>query len=134
MADNLAMKLLIAGIIGAIVGAATADRYRFPAGSVYGFKNQSESGQSRPPVNPMIASAKAGEARTDDSISPSRIMRSASPDRPEVGPGGPPQWRGARPTGYRRAAMCWREYEDPDFGPAGYFVHCAGGRSHRPRT
>jgi hypothetical protein len=134
MADNLAMKLLIAGIIGAIVGAATADRYRFPAGSVYGFKNPSESGRSRPPVNPVIASAKAVEARADDSTGSSGIIRSASPDRPEAGPSGPPQWRGPRPTGYRRAAMCCREYEDPDFGPTGYFVHCAGGRSHRPRT
>src|SRR5258708_37668563 len=132
------MKLLVAGIIGAIVGAATADRYHFPAGSVYGFNKQSGSHRSQPPASPVIDSAKAGEARTDDSVVPPRIMRSASrvsPDWPEVGPGGPPQWRGARPSGYGRAAMCWREYEDPDFGTTGYFVRCAsaGGRNHRPR-
>src|SRR5258708_33401720 len=108
MADNLAMKLLIAGIIGAIVGAATADRYHFSAGSVYGFKRQSESGQSRPPVNPMIASARAGEARADDSIGPSRIMPSASPDRPDVGPSPTRQWRGPRPNRYLRAATTWK--------------------------
>ena len=133
MADNLAMKLLIAGIVGAVVGAATADRYRFPAGSVYGFKNQSESGQSRTPTNPVIASARAGEARTGDSASPPRVMRTAPPDRPEVGPSGSPPSRGAKPSaGYRPVAMCWREYDDPDFGPTSYFVRCAG-RSHRPR-
>jgi hypothetical protein len=134
MADNLAMKLLIAGVIGAIVGAATADRYHFPAGSVYGFKNQSESRQSRPPANPVIASARAGEARTDDSIGKARVMRTAPPDRTEVGSSGPPQTRGTKPSGYGRAAMCWREYEDPDFGPTGYFVPCAGSRSYRPRA
>jgi hypothetical protein len=133
MADNLAMKLLIAGVIGAIVGAATADRYHFPAGSVYGFKKQSESRQSRSPSNPVIASARAAEARTDDSIGPPRATRTTPPDRPEVGLSGPPQSRGTKPSGYGRAAMCWREYEDPDFGPTGYFAPCSGSRNHRPR-
>src|SRR5260370_19586655 len=119
MADNLAMKLLIAGIVGAIVGAATADRYHFPAGSVYGFNKQSGSRRSQPPVSPVIDSARAGEARTDDSVVPPRIMRSASrvsPDWPEVGPGGPPQSRGARPSGYGRAAMCWTAERGPVLG------------------
>jgi hypothetical protein len=131
MADNLTVKLLIAGVVGAIVGAATADRYHFPAGSVYGFK-QTGNRTSQLPANPMIASAKAGEARTDDSIGHPRIMRSASADRPEVGPSGPPQSRGIRPSGYGRAAMCWREYDDPDFGMTGYYVPCVGERRPKP--
>jgi len=130
MADNLTVKLLIAGVIGAVVGAATADRYHFPAGSVYGFK-QSGSRTSQPPANPVIASARA-EARTDDSIGQPRATRSASADRPEVGSSGPPQSRGTKPSGYGRAAMCWREYEDPDFGMTGYFVPCTGGRRPKP--
>src|SRR5215470_3584608 len=138
MADNQAMKLLIAGVIGAIVGAAAADRYHFPAGSVYGFNKQSGSRPSRPPASPMIGTAKAAEARADDSIGPPpRTTRSAAPAWPawpEGGPGGPSQWRGARPGVYGRTAMCWREYEDPDFGVTGHFVRCAGtgGRNHRP--
>src|SRR5262245_46425555 len=115
MADGLAMKLLIAGVIGAIVGAAAADRYHFPAASVYGFNKQSGGGPSRPPASPMVDSARAGEARADDSIGRPRIMRSASPVGLEAGPSGPPQWRGSH-DGYGRAAMGWRECEDPDFG------------------
>src|SRR5579883_569289 len=135
MADNLAMKLLIAGVIGAIVGAAASDRYHFPAGLVYGFNTPSGSRQSRPPASPMISSAKAGEVRADETISPPRMMRSAQSGGTEAGRSRPPQWRAPRPGGYGRAAICWREYEDPDFGTFGYFVRCAGagGRNHRPR-
>jgi hypothetical protein len=48
MADNLALKLLVAGIIGAVVGAAAADRYRSPAGLMYGFNTPWTTTSRRP--------------------------------------------------------------------------------------
>jgi hypothetical protein len=126
MADNQALKLLMAGIVGAVIGAAASDRYHFPAGSVFGSKQTGSQQRSRAPA--LINSASAGERPADD---PPRIMRSAPrswPDWPEAG--GPPRWRGARASG-SRPALCWREYEDWNFGTVGHYVRCSSSRKHR---
>jgi hypothetical protein len=132
MADNLALKLLIAGVIGAVVGAAAADRYHMPAGAVYGVGKPMSSQRVRPSAGPAVNSA---EKVADDSIGPPRIMRSFPSDRLEAGPNRPTRWRApARAGRSARTAICWREYEDLGFGTVGYFVRCtrAGGRNHRP--
>ena len=124
MADNLALKLLVAGIIGAVVGAALAERYHFPAGLVYGGLNGSTAYGTRPPIDPMIGS---GRAPIDDG--PRLVWRGGPPDYwPDWPP--PPRYR-APPRSAPRTAMCWQEFEDWNFGKTGHYVPCR--RSQRPR-
>lgn len=126
MADNLALKLLVAGIIGAVVGAAAAERYHLPAGLVYGGFNRPTGYRTRHAIDPMIGSGRAVE-RPDDGR---RLLRRDWPDGP------PPRWRGTRSP--KRTALCWREYEDWDFGTTGHYVRCrpggSGGRNYRTRV
>jgi hypothetical protein len=124
MADNLALKLLIAGIIGAVVGAAAADRYRFPAGSVYGAVNRTaqEGYRVQPSSDPMTGPAR-GLVRLEEQPR----VEWAPPPWPDWGPPGEPRWRAPRTPG--RAALCWREYQDWDFGTTGHFVPCPPGRT-----
>lgn len=130
MADNLALKLLVAGIVGAVVGAAASERFRLPAGLVYGGFNRPTAYRTRPAIDPMIGSGR-GMERPDD---PPRTLWRVPPDWPDwPPPDPPPRWRGTRsPT---RTALCWREYEDWDFGTTGHYVRCppGGGRNYRPR-
>jgi hypothetical protein len=118
MADNLALKLLVAGIVGAVVGASASERFRLPAGLVYG-------GFSKPTTG-------RGMERPDD---PPRTLWRSPPDWPDwPSPDPQPRWRGTRSQ--TRTALCWREYEDWDFGTTGYYVRCppgGGGRNYRPR-
>jgi hypothetical protein len=136
MADNLALKLLIAGVIGAVVGAAAADRYHLPAGATYGVGKPLSSQGRWPSSGPTVNPTKSVEKLADDSVAPPHVMRSSPSERPEAGPNGAARLRApARPSGPARTAICWREYEDLDFGTVGYFVRCtgAGGRNHHPR-
>src|SRR5579864_122951 len=124
MADNLALKLLVAGIIGAVVGAAAADRYRLPSGLMYGF-NRPWTTTSRGAPD----SVRPGE-RYDDYYR----RWSSPPDWPDWGPS--QRWRQVRPGPSPRIAMCWREYEDWNFGTRGRWVRCppgVGGRDYGPR-
>lgn len=118
MADNLALKLLVAGIIGAVLGAAAAERYHFPTGLVYGGLNS----RTRPPIDPMIGS---GRAPIDDR--PRLVLR----EPPDYWPDWPPRRYRAPPRSAPRTAMCWREFEDWNFGTTGHYVPCR--RSQRPR-
>jgi hypothetical protein len=114
MADNLALKLLVAGIIGAVIGAAAADRYRLPSGLMYGF-NRPWTTTSR-----GAADARSIE-RPDDSG-----RSSYSPDYwPDWGPS--QRWRQVRPRPGPRIAMCWRDYEDWNFRARGRWVRCPPG-------
>ncbi len=129
MADNLALKLLVAGIIGVVVGATAAERYHLPTGLVYGGFNR-PTDRTRPAIDPMIGSGR-GMERPDDA--PRTLWRSPPdwPDWPPPDP--PPRWRGTRSPA--RTALCWREYDDWD-GTAGYYVRCAPGsvgRNYRAR-
>src|SRR5215471_15918696 len=117
MADNLALKLLVAGIIGAVVGAAVADRFHFPAGLVYGGLNRPLTAHRTPPaIDPTIGSGRAGGYDDDG---PRTEWRTAPPDWPDwPRPNQLPQWRPpARSPD--RTALCWREFEDWDFGRTG---------------
>jgi hypothetical protein len=136
MADNLALKLLIAGVIGAVVGAASADRFHLPTGVVYGFAKPISSQKGRPSSSPTVNAAKSDEKLTDASAGPN-VMQSVASGRTEAEPNKPGRWHAsARPRGSARSAICWREYTDLNFGTVGYFVRCtgAGGRNHRPRV
>jgi hypothetical protein len=127
MADNLALKLLVAGIIGAVVGAAAADRYRLPAGLMYGF--------NRPWTTATRGPADAGRAfdRSEDSRAP---WTSPPPDWDWP----PTRWRQARPrpSPGPHVALCWRPYdEDWNFRSRGRWVRCppgVGGRDYGARS
>jgi hypothetical protein len=119
MADNLALKLLVAGIIGAVVGAAAADRYRSPTGLMYGF--------NRPWTAGIRGPADSGRA-------PEELSRA-----PWTAP--PPdwdwRWRQARPrpSPGPRVALCWRPYdEDWNFRSRGRWVRCPPGVGGRDRS
>jgi hypothetical protein len=126
MADNLALKLLVAGIIGAVVGAAAADRYRLPAGLMYGFNR---------PWTTTSRGADSGRAPERFSGEESRRYGAPPPDYwPDWGPS-QERWRRVRPSGPPRVAMCWRPYEDwRDFdGARGRWVRCPPGVAGGPR-
>jgi hypothetical protein len=135
MADNLPLKLLIAGVIGAVVGAAAADRYYLPAGAAYGLGKPMS--RVRPSSGLTVNSEKSGEKLAANSTEPPHVMRGVLSERPETGPNAPVRRRAsARPRGFARTGICWREYVDLNFGRVGYFVRCTGadGRNHRPRV
>jgi hypothetical protein len=121
MADNLALKLLVAGIIGAVVGAAAADRYRLPAGLMYGF-NRPWTTTSR-----GAADGRSGAERgPDDSSRGFRAPPDYWPDWP------PSRWREGRSG--PRIALCWRPYEDwNSYGASrgGRWVRCPPGVGSR---
>jgi len=122
MADNLALKLLVAGIIGAVVGAAAAERYHFPTGLVYGGMNRPTAYRTRPAIDPMI-----GSGRADREDGP--ILLEAPPDYYP-----PPRYRAPPRRPPPRAAWCWREFEDWNFRTTRRFVRCpAGGAGLRAR-
>lgn len=118
MADNLALKLLVAGIIGAVVGAALADRYRLPAGLMYGF-NRPWTTTSRRPAD----LARAPDRYDDVSRAP---WTSAPSEYPDWGPPPRYRYRPVRPSG-PRIALCWREYEDWNYRTRGRWVRCPPG-------
>jgi hypothetical protein len=135
MSDNLALKLLVAGIIGAVVGAAAAERYHFPTGLVYGGFNRSPTYRTRP-IDPMLGSGRAADEGP-------RIVYGASPPV-EVAP--PPQeWEPQQPRYYyrrpeprsaprlppTRTALCYREYENWNFGTSGRYYRCLPGSANR---
>jgi hypothetical protein len=142
VADNLALKLLVAGIIGAVVGAAAAERYHFPTGRVYGGFNRGPSVnyQTRPAIDPMIGSGRAERPGGGDG--PRVVWGSPPPDywpdwRPPPPPRPPPRpWVRMRPRpAAPRTALCWREFEDWNFGTTGHYVRCPpGGARYRPRS
>jgi hypothetical protein len=130
MADNLALKLLVAGIIGAVVGAAASERFHFPTGLVYGGVNRPTSYRTRPAIDPTIG---RGD-REDDGA---RIVLEPYPDSlppppPRYAPPPPPRYRMEPPRWPApRTAWCWREFEDWNFRTAGRFVRCSPGRRER---
>jgi hypothetical protein len=116
MADNLALKLLVAGIIGAVVGAAAADRWRLPAGMMYGF-NRPWTTTSR-----GAADGRGGGPERPPEDSSRRFGGPPDyywPDWP------PPRWQQARPRSGPRIALCWREGDD--FRGRGRWVRCPPG-------
>jgi hypothetical protein len=137
MSDNLALKLLVAGIIGAVVGAAAAERYHFPTGLVYGGLNRPVSYRTGP-IDPTMGSGRA-EQPADNGP---RIVYGVPQGWPEPGWGpAPPQ---PQPQGYyyRRPApqraeprvparLCYREFENWNFGTSGRYVRCAPGSAGR---
>ena len=126
MADNLALKLLVAGIIGAVIGATAADRYRIPAGLVYGGLNRPPAAYgTRPAIDPTFGSGRA-EGYGDDG--PGVGTPPDWPDWPQ-----PSQlWQWRPPTrSPARTALCWREFEDWDFSRTGRYVRCSPGSSGR---
>jgi hypothetical protein len=112
MADNLALKLLVAGIIGAVVGAALAERYHFPTGLVYGGANRSSA-------YPMFGSGRADEEEG------SRVVL----EPPDYYPPSPPRYLPAPRRPAPRTAWCWREVEDWNFRTTGHFVRCPAHRA-----
>jgi hypothetical protein len=121
MADNLALKLLVAGIIGAVVGAAAAERYHFPTGLVYGGMNRPTAYRTRPAIDPTI-----GRGDREDG---GRIVLEPPPDYYY-----PPRYRYRELPPRRpapRTAWCWREFEDWNFRTTGRYVHCSPGRRER---
>jgi hypothetical protein len=125
MADNLALKLLVAGIIGAVVGAALAERYHFPTGLVYGGLNRPTVYRPRPAIDPTIGS---GRADREDGA---RIVIEESPDWRDYPP--PPRYRPLPPRPAPRTAWCWREFEDWNFRTTGRYVRCYPGSGRRER-
>jgi hypothetical protein len=126
MADNLALKLLVAGIIGAVIGAAAEGRYH-PTGLVYGpFNNRSESRWL--PIDPTMGSGNAdGYWRPD---------RPAAGWREDPAPGWnspPPRYRTPARPPTSRTAWCWKEFEDWDFGTVGHYVPCTPPSAHYGR-
>jgi hypothetical protein len=120
MADNLAPMLLVAGIVGAVVGAAASERFHFPSGLVYG---GIERPSPRLAIDPRSGSGRADEVDREDG--PSRLV--PEPPPPDYYPP-PSQWY--RPPPRRpapRMAWCWREFEDWNFRTTGRYVRCPAG-------
>jgi hypothetical protein len=122
MADNLALKLLVAGIIGAVIGAAAAERYHFPTGLVYGGMNRPGAYRMGPAIDPL-----SGSGRADGEDGP-RIVLEPPPDYYYPPP--PPWYRPPRRLA-PRTAWCWREVEDWNFRTTGRFVRCPAGSAGR---
>jgi hypothetical protein len=121
MADNLALKLLVAGVVGAVVGAAAEERYH-PTGLVYGpFNNRSEFRQI--PIDPTM-----GSGNVDGYWPPAARWR----EDPPPGWDWPRLRTPARPPS--RITWCWREFEDWDFGTVGHYVPCNPPGSHHGRS
>lgn len=126
MADNLALKLLVAGIIGAVVGAAASERHLFPAGQVYGGFNRPPYGP-RPAIDPMYGSGSYDEGLPDEGP---RVVWERRPDD-DWPDWPPPRYRAPRPHHpVRRTAWCWKEDDEWNFG---HYVRCPDGR-HHPRS
>ncbi|MBO0753856.1 MAG: hypothetical protein J2P53_17185 [Bradyrhizobiaceae bacterium] len=129
MADTLALKLLVAGIVGAVVGAAAAERYH-PTGLVYGpFNNRPSTYRPRSAIDPTMGSANADGYGYDY----------APADRPQTRwRETPPSWDWPRrryrppPRPQARSAWCWEEYEEWDFGTTRRYVRCAPEGPYRP--
>jgi hypothetical protein len=137
MADNLALKLLVAGIIGAVIGAAAAERYHFPTGLVYGGMDRPSAYRTRPAIDPLSGSGRADRAdradrggdRADREDGP-RIVLESPPAYYYPPP--PPRYR--PPPRRPLTAWCWREFEDWNFRTTGHFVRCpASGAGSRAR-
>jgi hypothetical protein len=132
MSDNLALKLLVAGIIGAVVGAAAAERYHFPTGLVYGGLNR-PTDYRRPAIDPMMGAGRAAEQRPDDDGP--RVVYGAAP--PEWAPTPPRYYYYRRPVqrpvprAPARTALCYREYENWNFGTSGRYYRCPPGSAAR---
>jgi hypothetical protein len=140
MSDNLALKLLVAGIIGAVVGAAAAERYHFPTGLVYGGLNRARP-YERIAIDPMMGSGRVVtvEPRPDDGGR--RDVYGAPPV--EDGGSTPYNYRAApepryyyyrRPTpraAPARSALCYREVENWNFAPSGRYYRCPPGSANR---
>ncbi len=126
MADNLALKLLVAGIIGAVIGAAAAERYHFPTGLVYGGVNRPSAYRTRPAIDPSSGSGRAD--REDREDGPRIVLE---PPPAYYYPPPPPRYRPPPPR--PRTAWCWREFEDWNFRTTGHFVRCPAGGTSRAR-
>ncbi len=141
MADNLALKLLVAGVIGAVLGVAATDRNRFPTGLVYGGFNNGPPPGGRPPIDPRIGDGSV--YGPFDGPPPGGLLRRPWPDWSRDGgygpPGGPPRYP---PPGQYRGVMrapdhmarCWMEAEDWDFAVTGRYVPCPPGGMRWPRN
>jgi hypothetical protein len=126
MADNLALKLLVAGIIGAVVGAAAAEKYHFPTGLVYGPFNSRPAPPYGRPIDPVIGSGDVGEVRGGP-----RVV--LVPEFPPELPPERPRYRAPRnPPARATTAWCLQEYENWNFATAKRWVPCRpGGRQFR---
>jgi hypothetical protein len=123
MADNLALKLLVAGIIGAVVGAAAAEKYHFPTGLVYGGFNSRPAPYGMRSIDPMTGSGDAGEERE-------RVV--VVPDWPtELPTSRPPRYRAPPRNPPEQTSWCWQEYENWNFAMTGRWVPCQPGRRSR---
>jgi hypothetical protein len=126
MADNLALKLLVAGIIGAVVGAAAAEKYHFPTGLVYGFNTRpSPAYYGSRPIGPELG---AGEAEGDPRGGPPpRVV--LVPDLPDA----PPRYRQQlrNPPVARTTTLCWEPHESWNFAMGGRWVPCQPARRSR---
>jgi hypothetical protein len=148
--DNLALKLLVAGIIGAVIGAAAAERYHFPTGLVYGGWNRPTVYRARPPIDANSGRADRPDSPDDDGVFDDRRPVPAAPPPTEWEP--PPRRylysdrysdrypdrqrpppRVVRPPA-SRAAWCWRQVEDWNFGTTRRLYRCSpnsAGRVYR---
>jgi hypothetical protein len=122
MADNLALKLLVAGIIGAVVGAAAAEKYHFPTGLVYGPFSSRPAPYGARPIDPVLGSGEAGEMRGGP---PVVVVPEFLPEFP---PEERPRYRPPRYPPVRTAtAWCLQEYETWNFATARRWVPCRSG-------
>jgi hypothetical protein len=129
MADNLALKLLVAGIIGAVVGAAAAEKYHFPTGLVYGFSTRptpyyGNNYGTRPPIGAEIGAGEAGEGRPG-----ARVV--LVPDWQDGPPPSAPRYRPQPHQPQRTTTLCWQPYENWNFAMSGRWVPCQPGRRSR---
>jgi hypothetical protein len=128
MADNLALKLLVAGIIGAVVGAAAAEKYHFPTGLVYGFSNRPPPYGTRT-IGPELGAGEVVEGRGEGRGGPPRVV--LVPEWPDLPPPSSPRYRPQRSPAARTTALCWQPYENWKFEMTGRWVPCDPARRSR---
>jgi hypothetical protein len=143
MADNLALKLLVAGIVGAVIGAALAERYGFfPSGLV---NTPRPYRTTRRVIDPSSGSGRADLAEervacrhappcsewaeVEEREDGRRVVLEPPPDCCY-----PPRYRPPPRRPVPRTTWCWREFEDWNFRTTGHFVRCpadSAGRRER---
>lgn len=117
MADNMALKLLIAGVVGAVIGAAVVSDRFHPEGVLH-------SGFARGPW--LYRSWQHDPAADDGDGRPERADSWENWDDWEQQPPPAQHYRArSRPT----RATCWREVENWDFGTVRRPVPCDHRRS-----
>jgi hypothetical protein len=124
MADNLALKLLVAGIIGAVIGAAAAGKYHFSTGPFGDYRPNSPYG--RQPIDPDLAAGDVvEEPRWRVVVVPDwRDLR----DLPDLPLPGPPRYRRPPQRAPSETMLCWQPYQEWNFAMTGRWVACQPAR------